>query len=443
MTRSSSASCLQRGNLCIIFCLVWTFYVLYSSSPFLTNTSYLNSDSKGEEFEVRKTSSGNIMEPANENRDRTGDIGPSSQIIIGSHHYGYNSHEDDSSNSNYTSAEYMKHRMEKFNSWFQGNETKILLPDADENGTILDFAIVGFPKCGTTTVEANLGYLAPMPIKDICTPVHQTVWYAYKNWPKDYQKQGEEEKLWRGTKCPAFIQGKWLLPWSQHLPRTKLIVGIRHPVLWFQSFWNMLVANHLTTFAGDDPYKIMEPCPYADGRGCRNGCPHRQLLCMHRGRFHVALASLGKTELSAEERKILAAGDPDGGTNVPNHRIRNSIFIYEQRMLGEEYLWEEMASYLGTNHLRHDKRVNSHGKNRSLEIDFCHDNYDAFRAKMMPISYEVAMWLQLYLLPVARNKSRVDVVVAKPDAFYELVEKYKSDPCGKLQRIDDGTFVKA
>jgi hypothetical protein len=346
-------------------------------------------------------------------------------------------------NHNYNSPNYMRKRIQLFDTWFQGNETNKLLPNADENGTILDFAIVGFPKCGTTTVEANLGYLAPMPIEDICTPVHQTVWYAYKNWPTIYQTQGQgEEKLWRGTKCPAFIQGDWLISWSEHLPRTKLIVGVRHPVLWFQSFWNMQVANHLTKFAGDDPYKIMKPCPNANGRGCRNGCPSRQLLCMHRGRFHLALASLGKTALSQEERKWLAASDPDGGDHVPNHAIRNPIFVYEQTMLGEEYLWADMATYLGVDFLRHDKRVNSHGKNRALEIDFCNDTYDAFRAEMMPIAYEVASWLQMYLLPLARNDSRTDVVVANPDEFERLVEKYKEDPCGKLHRHTNGTFYK-
>lgn len=344
---------------------------------------------------------------------------------------------------NYTDPEYMRKRIENFHTWFQGNETKKLFPNADENGTILDFAIVGFPKCGTTTLEANLGYLAPMPLEDICTPVHQTVWYAYQNWPTKYAtEEGGTEKLWRGTKCPAFIQGEWLLDWSKYLPRTKLIVGVRHPILWFQSFWNMQVANHLTTFAGNDPYKLMQPCPNSNGRGCRNGCPSRQLLCMHRGRFHLALASLGKTALSQEERSILAFNDPDGGEHVRNHGIRNPIFVYEQHMLGEDYMWRDLASYLGVDYIRHDKRVNSHGKNRALEINFCDDEYDAFRAGMMPIAYEVALWLQLYLVPLAKNESRTDVIVSNPDVFYSLVEKYKEDPCGKLQRMANGTFVK-
>ncbi len=126
--------------------------------------------------------------------------------------------------------EHRRNRVKHFNSWFEGNSTDKLLPNIDENGTILDFAIIGYPKCGTTTMEANLGKLAPMPVADICTPIHQTVYYAHQNWPKEFG----EEKILRGTKCPAFIQDEWLKEWSTYLPRTKLIIGIRHPILWFQ-----------------------------------------------------------------------------------------------------------------------------------------------------------------------------------------------------------------
>lgn len=344
-------------------------------------------------------------------------------------------------NNVYTSRDYMSNRTQNLYSWFEGNDTKTLIPDADANGTILDFVIAGFPKCGTTTIEANLGYIAPMPISDVCTPVHQTVYYSYMNWAKEFQG-GDEEKLFRGTKCPAFIQGTWLKDWSTHLPRSKIIVGIRHPVLWFQSFWNMQRSNHLNKFPGDDPYKITKPCPNKQGKGCRNGCPSSQLFCMHRGRFHNALASLGKTLLSQEERNLLGPDDPDGGEDLQNNNIRNPIFLYEQNMLGEEYLWDDLGEYLGMDRpLRHDKRVNSHGKDRGPKINFCDDKYDEFRAMMMPIAYNVSLWLQDYFIPIAKAENRTDVTIPKPDTFAKLVETYKVDPCGKLEMLNNGTFV--
>ena len=80
-------------------------------------------------------------------------------------------------------------------------------------------------------MEANLGHLAPMPIADVCTPASQTVYYAYKLWP---QKLGEEKVL-RGSKCPSLVDGSigMLQDYSRQLPRTKIIIGIRHPVSGF------------------------------------------------------------------------------------------------------------------------------------------------------------------------------------------------------------------
>ena len=69
-------------------------------------------------------------------------------------------------------------------SWFEPNSNQFL-PNADKDGPILDFAIVEYPKCGATTLMANLVKLALMPITHVCTPVHQTEYFAYMNWSRD------------------------------------------------------------------------------------------------------------------------------------------------------------------------------------------------------------------------------------------------------------------
>ena len=329
--------------------------------------------------------------------------------------------------------DYLSNRPLHFDSWHKEGSDK-LLPDADANGTIIDFVIAGFPKCGTTTLEANLGYIAPIPIADVCTPVHQTVHYAYKNWPQTYTKEGEV-KLYRGTKCPAYIHGTALKEWSHHLPRTKIIVGVRHPVLWFQSFWNMLLANGAVK--RDSLYDRMEPCK--GKRSCDNGCPG-QILCTGRARFHNALAALGKTSLTREERMLLSPNDIDGGMDLVNNEIRNPVFVYEQKELRKQYVWNELASYLGvTDPLKRDKRENSHGNNRTHVADFCDDEFDEFRANLMPIAYNVSVWLVDYLIPTSRV--REDVTIPKVKKFAEIVESYKVDPCKKLKRLDDGTYI--
>lgn len=152
------------------------------------------------------------------------------------------------------------------------------------------------------------------------------------------------------------------------------------------------------------PYNSTTTCPRKNSRNCRNGCPDGKLVCMHRGRFHNALAQLGKTNLTKEERTLLGPNDPDGGNNLDNLKVRNPIFLYEQSMMNEEYMWEDLTAYLGANEtIPHDRRVSSHGQNRSKSINLCDGQYDNFRAMMMPIAYNVSVWLQEYFVPIAQD----------------------------------------
>jgi hypothetical protein len=276
-----------------------------------------------------------------------------------------NAHNSNSSN------DWIQTRHGHFSSWYENNRTSTLKVDADAKGPILDFVIAGFPKCGTTTLEANLGYYAPMPIADVCVKAHQAVYYAYKNWP---QKHGQD-KILRGTKCPAYIYN--MKEFSRYLPKAKAIVGIRHPVLWFQSFWNMLVGNGQKQYSS--PYNKTKPC--TKGK-CNNGCPGGQLLCMYRAEFHVALASYGKTPLTDQERQYLAPSRYYGGANIPNDQVRNPIFLYEQTELKQEYVWEDLANYLGIPQVKHDRYVSSHGQNKTTwkpnRLDICLAEYDDF-----------------------------------------------------------------
>ncbi len=351
--------------------------------------------------------------------------------------------EDQDKDAYFTTEEYRKGRAKNFNfySWFEGNETQVakLLPDADINGTILDFAVAGFPKCGTTSVMANLGRHAPLPVADVCTPAAQTVWYSYFNWPKEF---GNNMTTMRGTKCPSVLDNGFIREYSKYLPRTKIIIGIRHPVLFFQSFWNMAAKSGQTRrMANNDPYHLTKPCY---GRHCRSTCPQGQWFCVHRSRFHVFIAALGKTELTPSERQLLAPNDRDGGDRLQNLNIRNPIFVYEQDELRKDYVWDEMANYLHIEGgLKHDKYHGSKGKGSggNHTINICDEKYDRLRAMIMPYSFDLATWLQEYFIPVARDESRVDVFVPGPDLFVEKVEEYKVDPCDRLVRMDNGTFV--
>jgi len=111
-------------------------------------------------------------------------------------------------------------------------------------------------------------------------------------------------------------------------------------------------------------------------------------------------------------------------------------------MLGEEYFWDELGKYLGADHpLKHDRRENARGQRRVRKVNFCDDEYDGLRAIMMPISYNVPLWLQYYSIPLAKAGHRADVTIAKLDVFATMVEAYILDPCEKLERLRNGTYV--
>ena len=199
-------------------------------------------------------------------------------------------------------------------------------------------------------------------------------------------------------------------------------------------------------YKGDDPYDKIEPCRNKGGKFCRGECPGRQLFCMHRGSFHVSMARLGKTALTPEERMLLSAKSNPvrAGMNLKNLHIRNPIFVYEMRELSEEYTWDALADYLDVpNGINHTIYHGSHGhkEKKKTKFDICDEKYDNFRAIMMRESFDLSTWLQTYFIPVAKNESRPDVRIARPDKFSELVEDYKSDPCGRLVRLGNGTYA--
>lgn len=293
-------------------------------------------------------------------------------------------------------------------------------------------------------MEANLGYIAPMPIKDICTPVAQTVYYSYKNWPKEFNSNDgvSVNKILRGTKCPRFVG--WLDDHSKYLPKSLIIIGIRHPVLFFESFWNMVAdfqTNNKQNY-GKTPYDTMEYCSENDQK-CNFECPNGALICFAKTRLHLPLARIGKTLLDDKERELLAPGDKDGGLKLTNHNIKNPIFLYDTSELNHDYMWDKLAETLKVPGIPHAIHEGSKGAREPSErrIDICDAFYDTFRANIMPHAYNISIWICEYLVPVAKDKDRNDVIIADPDRFCDIMKKYGEDPCNRLVRMNNGTYI--
>ena len=161
-----------------------------------------------------------------------------------------------------------------------------------------------------------------MSIGDWCTPLENQIYHTNIAFPQRHDPNNT--KPLRGIKCPRGLENIGEMhKWSKVLPKTKIIVGIRHPVLWFQSFYNMQTANGKHR----NPYTFAYPrCN--GGPKCRNSCRKPDLFCVERSRFHIALARLGKTPLTEEsELQYL----PDLFRHKNRTKVQNTIFLYETR----------------------------------------------------------------------------------------------------------------
>jgi len=408
--------------------------------------------------------------------------------------------------------------MPTYNSFFQnGRGTGALNePNADVDGPILDFAICGFPKCGTTALMRSLAPITTMPPEsDICTPIDNTVFYAYKTWPKKYGTTHQSTvvvvttdnstttttittpKLLKGNKCPRYMETPDLTDFGSRLPKTRLIVGIRHPVKWFQSFFNQNTLWKKTTDYHAELRSLMiRSCsPEAHKKKKRgnylycdsHGCPDGQLACVARSRFHVSLSMMGKTPRNPDEvnllnseilqakrrnnettplakhnldrRESLSSRQNNHSINAmddPSITIPNHILLYESSQPQEEYFWQSLSEFIRIN--RTDlptsenmawtmgKGLNTNDttkiekmKEIQKAFDICDAKYDYLRQELMPIAYTLQQWLNLYFIPA--SKVRDDVTIPNVEKFEEIVEAYQRDPCNRLIRNQtDGEY---
>lgn len=222
---------------------------------------------------------------------------------------------------------------------------------------LLDFAIIGNGKCGTTSLQQWLGHHPEVycPEKEILQLSLKTVQVFIKKlymeipddgiWlssspsssfvPQDNTKNSSPLNVSttgpvihrRGYKNPVEIRfPKSIRALATHFPQTILFVGIRHPVLWFQSLYNFKVqnlpANKPVTYWGH-PNDLMKKCSR----------PDVDLNCVgtYKGLFHLYLAYLGKTNQTKEiQDQYPNLWNEDNMTVTPN-----PVFLFDVQQLDD------------------------------------------------------------------------------------------------------------
>jgi hypothetical protein len=100
---------------------------------------------------------------------------------------------------------------------------------------LLDFAIIGFGKSGTSSVlywlsqQDHVSAFTPEVWELMLHQPHKMVEYLYRDLPR-------ERHLRRGYKGPSDVTQAHVIDYFRnYFPQTKLIVGLRHPIRFFES----------------------------------------------------------------------------------------------------------------------------------------------------------------------------------------------------------------
>lgn len=113
---------------------------------------------------------------------------------------------------------------------------------------LLDFAIIGHPKTGSTNLIYWLNRHPQIRMPPSELHIHRTNETAQLSEMMEVMASmgPYNPNIRRGYKSPNDIRRPTIMTMlRQRWPRAKLIIGVRHPVLWFESYYNFHVSRVL------------------------------------------------------------------------------------------------------------------------------------------------------------------------------------------------------
>jgi hypothetical protein len=316
---------------------------------------------------------------------------------------------------------------------------------------MLDFAIIGFPKCGTSYLKQWLGSSPDVFLDD-----HEVDWMAqdkpYRLVEHLHQVISIYPATRIGIKFPGDIDSMFSLHYyRQHFPRTKFIVLLRHPVWWFQSFYNFRYRNvhpgakikkperdrkkRRGNISNSNFHRLLYRTPEAMVGSCflRNdvdySCmpmvdstcdPRKRGVCTNRAQFHHAISRLVLTNLTTKEEWELL----DHHTMTLEPTLHPVLFIeLDQMNARDEEVRETLKDFLGVQDLPPMPQYTPTYTKVQGEINICDDRYDDLRTLLVSHGHRASKWILEYLL-----RSPKAIVVSRQE-FVDSLGLWKVDPC--------------
>jgi hypothetical protein len=288
---------------------------------------------------------------------------------------------------------------------FHDNET-------NKDEIALDFYVAGFPKCGTTTLLRTFAQheetVVP-PMEECSLDVVFQDDYAYTRLQQNLKEATNrtDPNLKRGIKCPfGLTTAKGIERLEDWFPSTKLIFGVRHPVFFFQSFYNYRI---LEVNQGKQQGPIPSPESLI-------GSVDWIRVSTDNARFERVLSKLGKTAASKE----------------PSTPFKVFLYTLEQMEDDDEERGAQLRKTLG-DFLDLKKpiepleasNINTYVGNKGFPetIDICDTKHDALRNVLVENGKKTQEWILNEFI------KSPDVTVANEGHFAKIISDWGSDPC--------------
>eukprot|EP00566_Odontella_aurita_P013311 CAMPEP_0113539760 /NCGR_PEP_ID=MMETSP0015_2-20120614/8105_1 /TAXON_ID=2838 /ORGANISM="Odontella" /LENGTH=458 /DNA_ID=CAMNT_0000439491 /DNA_START=50 /DNA_END=1426 /DNA_ORIENTATION=+ /assembly_acc=CAM_ASM_000160 len=335
-----------------------------------------------------------------------------------------------------------------------GEDSASDLLSQDELRRLLSFSIVGFPKTGTSFMEHylfNQDKELHLDSREHCISHPEAaeetlqVLVTEDGFKLDgTTKDGVPVK--NAIKCPHELYGEYNLGnYQKLLPDIKFIVSTRHPVHWFQSWYNYKLRQTNKHKKGEiwapPTNTLVGPCaegtPYHYGAPNKLSIKSKKNVCTDGAKFHHALSRFGKTPMNTPEELNLL-----GHHKMSVHPMPQSkVFIMEigqfavdsdrDQELADQFL-RDMQDYLGLEHdlppLYHHESKPIREEVEDFVIDICDDEHAMVRGELVKAGKEAYLWLRDYFV------DSPGVVVSNKAHFLELAERWQYDPC---ERTDE------
>ena len=313
------------------------------------------------------------------------------------------------------------------------NEPLSLVTTSKINTSGLDFAILGFPKCGTTFLRKVLGHhhevamggrLEDEEHSEFCQIQHNDGVQKTMAWLENERSLAEASSNQQlpkqyGIKCPSMVRKpRAIVNLVKQSNEMRLVLGLRHPVRWFESMYNYRVGTH---YRHND---LNETIPRLNE--LLDTTKQWRDVSLSHARYEDALKRLNEVRFNKRDIKEIR------DRHVSPHY---KLFIYTTDQLHDTNETRRVQFQTDLeHHLRLQtplldftkvRKTNAQDSSQYKEhIDICDNEYRSIRNKLVNQGRITGDWIRNTFLESSEN-----IIVSDKEYFSSLLREWGVDPC--------------